>query len=199
MQTTITLPFVNLLPKQGCVHLYEDAIEANFVDLCASIQWKHEAITLFGRDVMQPRLTAWYGDQGTEYRYSGLMNYPLAWTEALLEIKRQVETISDCRFNSVLLNRYRNGQDSMGWHQDNEVELGDKPVIASVSLGVGRQFQMRHKFDKAIPRLNFELERGSLLIMLGDTQRYWQHQVPKTKKDIGERINLTFRTIIHSQ
>lgn len=196
MQTTISLPIENLLPKEGCVTLYEDVIDANFEDLCTSTQWKQEPITLFGREVMQPRLTAWYGDKGTEYRYSGLMNYPLSWTEALLEIKRQVEKISDCTFNSVLLNRYRHGQDSMGWHQDNEMELGDKPTIASVSLGAGRQFQMQHKFDKSLRRLNFELEHGSLLIMSGDTQRYWQHQVPKTKKDIGQRINLTFRTII---
>lgn len=197
MQSQINMPAQNLLPKEGRVLLFQNAINTDFASLVSDIQWKHEKIQIFGCKVLQPRLTAWYGDVGTEYSYSGLMNYPLRWTDSLIDIKKQVEEVLACEFNSVLCNFYRNGQDSMGWHQDNEIELGEDPVIASVSIGATRLFQMRHKIDKTQDRLKFELQNGSLLIMSGQTQQYWQHQVPKTKKDVGERINLTFRKIVN--
>lgn len=196
MRLLFNMPKENLLPINGLVLLFDDELSVDFQSLRQEIEWKHESIKLFGRHVLQPRLTAWYGDEGTEYSYSGLMNIPLLWTETLLEIKRRIEAISNAEFNSVLCNLYRNGQDSMGWHQDNEPELGIEPVIASVSFGASRRFQMRHKFDRSQDKLNVELHDGSVFIMSGETQKYWQHQVPKTKKDVGERINLTFRKII---
>ena len=195
MQIGLSLNSENLLPKHGSVVILMDFLEYDFHALRESIDWKHQAIKMFGRSVMQPRLTAWFGDEGTEYSYSGLMNYPLPWNSELLEIKKRVEELSQAKFNSVLLNLYRNGQDSMGWHQDNEVELGVNPTIASVSFGATRQFQMRHKFDKSIPKIDIGLQDGSVLIMSDVTQKYWQHQITKTKKVVGERINLTFRTI----
>jgi len=182
MQSTFLSSTDNLLPKHGHVRLLQNAIDVDFKHLRSEIAWKHEKIHLFGRHILQPRLTAWYGDPGTTYVYSGLHNEPLAWTETLLEIKQQVEQHTTCNFNSVLLNLYRDGQDSMGWHQDNEPELGEQPCIASLSLGETRTFQMRHKFDKSLNKLDFVLSNGTLLIMSGSTQRYWQHQVPKTKK-----------------
>lgn len=196
MQTSFLLNSENLLQKDGSVILFSDFLECDFHSLRQAINWKQQPIKMFGKSVMQPRLTAWYGDEGTEYSYSGLMNYPLSWNTQLLEIKKQVEELSGCKFNSVLLNLYRDGQDSMGWHQDNEIELGLNPTIASVSFGATRQFQMRHKFDKSIPKLDIGLQDGSILIMSGETQKYWQHKIPKTKKFVGERINLTFRTVL---
>lgn len=197
MQTSFSLTNCeqNLLPKDGEVYLYEQAINISYRSLLESLEWKHEQIRMFERWVYQPRLMAWYGDVGAKYIYSGLLNNPLPWTNELLEIKSQVEEKLGTTFNSVLANYYRDGQDSMGWHQDNEKELGDEPVIASVSLGAIRQFQLKHKSDKSLKTLKLDLQDKSLLVMQGQTQNFWQHQVPKTKRDVGGRINLTFRTI----
>lgn len=186
----------NLLPKDGCAVLYNNVIEADYEGLLQELNWKHEKIFFFGRWVLQPRLTAWYGDRGTEYKYSGLLNTPKQWTESLLTLKQTVENLTNESFNSVLANYYRDGQDSMGWHQDNESELGNRPLIASLSLGETRRFQFRHKTDKSLKTLSFDLAHGSLLLMSGQTQNFWQHQLPKTKRDVGGRINLTFRKII---
>ena len=195
MQTSLFQQSDNLLPCDGEVFLFPQSLNLEFEVLKNSIHWKHEKIYLFGRWVLQPRLTAWYGDDGTEYVYSGLKNIPKPWNEVLLSLKTKVESLSGKRFNSVLLNYYRDGQDSMGWHQDNEKVLGNEPTIASVSFGTSREFQLRHKFNKDIPKVSCLLENGSLLIMSGSTQEFWQHQIPKTKKQIGERINLTFRNV----
>ncbi|MBT8142240.1 MAG: alpha-ketoglutarate-dependent dioxygenase AlkB [Gammaproteobacteria bacterium] len=199
MQCALFSSDTNLLPRDGKVVLFENALNVDFDTLRDEIEWRHEKIRLFGKRVLQPRLTAWYGDPGTDYVYSGLKNTPKAWTPTLQAIKHKIEEYSKTRFNSVLLNLYRDGQDSMGWHQDNEPELGDNPVIASLSFGASRKFQMRHKFDKTLAKLDFELHSGSLLIMSGQTQQYWQHQLAKTKKAVGQRINLTFRTIHHKE
>ncbi len=196
MQTSFFQQSENLLPKDGHVVIYPSASNANFENLKNGIAWKHEKIKLFGRWVLQPRLTAWYGDEGTDYVYSGLKNRPLSWNPLLLKMKDLVEDISQATYNSVLLNYYRDGQDSMGWHQDNEKALGLYPIIASLSFGASREFQMRHKMDKSVPTIKSCLENGNLLIMSGKTQQWWQHQIPKTKKPVGERINLTFRRII---
>ena len=196
MQSSLFQQSDNLLPKDGHVVIYPSAINANFENLKDGIAWKHEKIKLFGRWVLQPRLTAWYGDEGTDYVYSGLKNTPNPWNPTLLNLKDQVEDLSNTKFNSVLINYYRDGQDSMGWHQDNEKALGLDPTIASLTFGTGREFHLRHKFDKSVPTVKSYLENESLLIMSGTTQQFWQHQVPKTKKPIGERINLTFRKII---
>jgi len=156
--------------------------------------WRQESIKLYGKPVDIPRLTAWYGDGGAGYIYSGITNVPLPWTPTLLEVKQAVERPSGVVFNSVLLNRYRTGKDSVAWHSDDEKEFGENPVIASVSFGDTRTFQFRHKRRKDL-KASVELTHGSLLIMRGATQHNWMHQIPKTTRDVGERINLTFRVV----
>lgn len=157
-------------------------------------QWQQDEMTVFGKTHPQPRLTAFYGKEGRPYSYSGIAMYPHAWTSPLIFIKDEIQEVCPAPFTSVLLNLYRDGKDSNGWHADNEKELGRDPVIASVSLGAGRWFQLRHNAKRECRQKIF-LEHGSLLIMAGATQRFWKHQIPKTATDIGERINLTFRMV----
>ncbi len=157
------------------------------------IEWKQESMNMYGKQVDFPRLTAWYGDNDKPYSFSGITLKPKIWTKELLEIKAKIESIANVQFNSVLLNRYRSGNDSISWHTDAEKELGQNPVIASVNFGATRKFQLRHINTKE--KLEIELIHGSLLIMQGELQHYWQHQVPKTSKVVCERINLTFRVI----
>lgn len=152
---------------------------------------------MFGRQVAIPRLQAWYGDPNCTYRYSGLQLNPLPWTPDLLQLKARVEKLCQHTFNSVLLNLYRTGSDSNGWHSDDEKELGEQPVIASLSLGETRRFRLRHKYDKDIAPINLNLSSGSLLCMSGHSQSCWQHCIPKTARTVGPRINLTFRNILH--
>lgn len=158
-----------------------------------NIAWKLESMSMYGKQVNFPRLMAWYGDNDKSYSFSGKTFEPQTWTKELIEVKEKIEPISKVVFNSVLLNLYRNGNDSMSWHTDAEKELGRNPVIASVNFGATRKFQLRHIHTKE--KLEIELTHGSLLIMQGELQHYWQHQVPKTSKVVGERINLTFRVI----
>ena len=148
---------------------------------------------MFGKNIAIPRLTAWYGDQNMNYNYSGINNDPNPWTSELQGLKAKVEQATNATFNSVLLNQYRNGNDSVSWHADNEPELGLNPIIASVNLGATRVFKLRHNITKEVIKL--ELTHGSLLVMGGELQHYWQHAVPKTKKVLDTRINLTFRLI----
>jgi alkylated DNA repair dioxygenase AlkB len=182
------------------VFLYPDFIPAAEADrllreLRDTTEWRQETIKLFGKPVDVPRLTAWYGDEGTRYTYSGIENVPLPWTPCLREVKRAVEPSSGVVFNSVLLNRYRTGRDSVSWHADDEPEFGARPVIASVSFGGTRSFQMKHKRRKEL-KASVELTHGSLLIMRGGTQADWLHQVRKTSRPVEERLNLTFRAVV---
>jgi alkylated DNA repair dioxygenase AlkB len=173
------------------------AAEALFQALLATIPWRQEPIKLFGKEVMQPRLTAWHGDPDACYRYSGLSLEPLPWTAALLSLRQQVSAATGAEFNSVLLNLYRTGQDSMGWHADNEPELGPAPVIASVSLGATRRFRLRPGAGTLPhPPIGIDLPTGSLLLMRGPTQQRWQHALPKTSRHVEARLNLTFRRIV---
>jgi alkylated DNA repair dioxygenase AlkB len=167
--------------------------EAYLKNLLDDIQWRQEEMKIYGRQIKFPRLTSWYGDSNKPYTFSGITLNPNVWTKELLEIKNKIELQFDIAFNSVLLNLYRDGSDSISWHTDAEKELGQNPIIASVNFGATRKFQLRHKETKE--RIDINLENGSLLIMQGELQHYWQHQIPKTKKDIGQRINLTFRFI----
>jgi len=157
------------------------------------IEWKRESMNMYGKQVDFPRLTAWYGDNDKPYSFSGITLQPKVWSKELLEIKEKIEPIANVQFNSVLLNRYRNGNDSISWHTDAEKELGQNPVISSVNFGATRKFQLRHIETKE--KIEIELTHGSLLIMQGELQHFWQHQVPKTSKVVNERINLTFRVI----
>jgi alkylated DNA repair dioxygenase AlkB len=169
--------------------------DACFSELLDLVEWEQHLIRIRGREVASPRLSAWYGDPGAHYRYSGLSLEPRPWLPPILELKTKVEGACDAPFNSVLLNLYRDGADSMGWHSDDEPELGERPVIASLSLGATRRFRLRHRRRKDLEPVAIDLESGSLLIMQGDTQRFWKHQVPKTKRTVEPRINLTFRSI----
>lgn len=189
----------NLLPYQGSAVFYAglfSEVESKeiFCSLVETTQWKHEPILLFGKRVLQPRLTAWYGDRGKEYRYSGTLQVPLPWTKTLLVIKSRVEEKCQTSFNSALLNYYRDEKDSMGWHRDNEKELGAMPTIASVSFGATRTFQIRNYREKSVRR-DVDLSDGSLLIMSGEMQENWEHCIPKRARVIGPRINITFRYI----
>jgi len=168
--------------------------EALFTDLANNVRWSQQSAVFAGKAVPLPRLTAWYGDAGKSYSYSGITVQPKPWTETLMAIKQRVEAVARVPFNSVLLNYYRNEQDSVSWHSDDEPELGTNPVIASVSFGATRKFQFKHKHNNEL-RSELELTPGSLLLMQGTTQHFWKHQIPKTKQSHGGRINLTFRVI----
>jgi alkylated DNA repair dioxygenase AlkB len=161
-----------------------------------SIQWKQNTIKMYGKENPIPRLEAWYGDSGKSYAYSGIQMDPIPWTDELKEIKSTVELESGIKFNSVLINFYRDGKDRVAWHSDNEKELGQNPVIGSVSFGAERNFKLRHKKYK-LNGLKKEilLKHGSFLLMQGSTQHHWMHEIPRTAKLIGPRINLTFRVI----
>lgn len=159
-----------------------------------NIRWKQDHIRFFGKTVPLPRLTAWYGDPGATYKYSGIQSDPNPWNEGLLYLRNMIESASGAHFNSVLLNWYRDGSDSLSWHADDEKELGENPTIASASFGTTREFIFRLKSDEK-KRIKFKLESGSLIIMRGPTQKNWVHSVPKRKSASGSRFNLTFREI----
>jgi alkylated DNA repair dioxygenase AlkB len=164
--------------------------------LIAEISWRCEEVVMWGRRMPQPRLTAWYGDAGASYAYSGVELHPLPWTPVLLDIKARIEETTGSSFNSVLLNYYRDHRDSVGFHSDDEPELGERPVIASLSLGAERTFILKHKKLKGAKPVRLRLTSGSLLLMRGDTQRCWRHGVPKESRPCGPRVNLTFRKIL---
>lgn len=165
--------------------------------LIAEIPWRSEEVVIWGRRVLQPRLIAWYGDPGRSYAYSGIELEPLPWTPLLFDIKSRVEDAASTKFNSVLLNYYRDNRDSVGFHSDDEPELGARPAIASLSLGEERTFVLKHKTLKSVSPVRLHLASGSLLVMKGDTQHCWKHAIPKESRPCGPRVNLTFRQIIH--
>ena len=167
-----------------------------FDTLKNNIIWEKQKIKLYGEVHDVPRLTAWYGDPNKSYIYSGIKLNTNPWNAVLLKIREKIEKISKIKFNSVLLNLYRSGSDSVSWHSDDEPELGKNPVIGSLSLGETRQFQMKHKFNRDLKQ-KILLQHGSFLLMRGKTQHHWLHQIPKRKNFKGERINLTFRVIKH--
>ena len=156
--------------------------------------WQQDNITVYGKKYAQPRLTALFGNNGKPYSYSNITMQPHEFTEELLAIGSRIETITNINFTTCLLNLYRDGKDSNGWHADNEKELGQNPIIASVTLGQERFFHLKHRTNKNL-KSKILLQHGSLLVMKGETQHQWLHQIPKTAKPIGERINLTFRII----
>jgi len=159
------------------------------------VPWRSEKVTVWGKKYDQPRLIAWYGDKGRAYTYSGISLEPLPWTEDLQLLKGVVEQFAGESFNSVLLNYYRDERDSMGFHSDNEPELGPQPTIASVSLGEERTFVFKHKTAKELRPIRLRLPSGSLLVMKGGTQANWKHGIEKETRPCGPRVNLTFRRI----
>ena len=175
---------------------FYDKVESDriFKTLLETIEWKQEKIMMYGKQLLLPRLSAWYGDNNKPYTYSGIKLNPLPWTDELLKIKERIEKEAKVKFSSVLINRYRDGQDYVGWHTDAEKELGKNPIIGSVNFGATRKFQLR-RIDDHKEKFEVELKHGTFLVMGGETQHFWQHQVPKTAIKIGERLNLTFRVI----
>jgi len=169
--------------------------DQRFSALRSRIDWQQEDILIFGERRRVPRLVAWHGDPGTTYVYSGTVHEPVPWTADLQWIRARVEALTGQRYNSVLLNLYRDGRDGMGWHADDEPELGRNPVIASVSLGATRRFCLRHRRRKDL-KVDLLLPHGSLLCMGGATQHHWVHALPKTRRPVGERINLTLRLVV---
>ena len=165
-----------------------------FEKLSSETPWQHDLITVFGKTHPQPRLTSFYGMADLNYSYSNIKMKPHSFTPALLKLKVEVEQKAKTSFNSVLLNLYRDGKDSNGWHADNEKELGLNPIIASVTLGSERFFHLKHN-SKPEHKCKIKLQNGSLLLMKGSTQHFYKHQIPKTMQPVGPRINLTFRTI----
>lgn len=164
--------------------------------LIETISWRSESIVLWGKTHAQPRLIAWYGDEGKRYTYSGLTLVPLPWTPLLAHLRQRVEQLTAAHFNSVLLNYYRDGHDSMGFHSDDEPELGPNPIIASLSLGEERVFILKHRTKRHVKPVRMSLASGSVLLMQGETQRYWKHGIEKDKRACGPRINLNFRRIV---
>ena len=177
--------------------MFEERHATRLLDaLLKKVEWVQNTIRFYGKKSLVPRLEAWYGDPGKSYSYSGIQMDPTPWIEELLEIKRTIEPIAETRFNSVLINYYRDGQDRVAWHSDDEKELGIEPIIGSVSLGAKRRFKLRHKgFDKKGQQAEIMLAHGSLLLMKGPTQHFWKHEIPRTVRPVGKRINLTFRVI----
>ncbi|SIS79868.1 alpha-ketoglutarate-dependent dioxygenase AlkB family protein [Neptunomonas antarctica] len=163
--------------------------------LSAEIHWRQDSIQVYGKTHQIPRLQSFQGEPGIRYQYSNLVLETKLWHPLVLSLKTRIEQHCQHLFNSVLINRYRNGQDKMGWHSDDEPELGTNPVIASLSFGTERRFILRHRWDKQRPKIELNLGQGTLLLMAGQTQHYWQHTVPSSRRVQEERINLTFRYV----
>jgi alkylated DNA repair dioxygenase AlkB len=191
----ISLPGADLVLLRNAVP--GDRPETLLAALIAETPWRQESITLYGKTHLQPRLVAWHGDSGATYRYSGKTYQPNPWTERLANLRARMEELAGVRFNSVLLNYYRDNRDSMGLHADDEPELGERPVIASLSLGEERILYFRHKRERGRRGLDLPLPDGSVLLMRGDTQANWKHGMRKLSRPCGPRVNLTFR-LIHS-
>ncbi len=192
-------PQANLLPADGRVTYHGQifappAAAAHFAALMDRVPWRHDEAVMFGKRIVTARKVAWYGDAEFDYTYSGTTKRALPWSPHLLELKAVADGATGARFNSCLLNLYHDGSEGMGWHSDDEASLADGAPIASLSLGAERRFRLKHKVTGAT--VSLALEDGSLLVMAGTTQRYWLHQLPKTKRVSQPRINLTFRTMV---
>ena len=189
----------NILPGNGLARYYARLLSPPEVSrylntFIETLQWQQDEVTMFGKKIITRRKVAWYGDSSLAYTYSGTTRYALPWTPQLLEVKNIVERACGHTFNTCLLNLYHNGSEAMGWHSDNEKELGNTPVIASVSLGAPRRFVFKHKKTKE--KTEVLLEHGSLLIMEEETQQHWLHSLPATIRVKDLRVNLTFRNIV---
>lgn len=193
----LDLPLADAQVRYAASWLDPTEADALLERLLHEIPWERHRLQMFGREVDSPRLSCWIGDPGTTYTYSRSRFEPQPWTASLSELRERVQMFCGARFNSVLANLYRDGRDSMGWHSDDEPELGLRPVIASLSLGAERRFRLRRKSPRGVRTtpMGLPLAHGSLLCMAGETQRYYQHDVPKTAALSGARINLTFRYI----
>jgi alkylated DNA repair dioxygenase AlkB len=189
----------NILPFDGTVNYYGRVMGTAEADgylqiLLDTIQWKNDEARIFGRHIITKRKVAWYGDQSFDYAYSGTTRTALAWTPELLQLKTLTEQLTGERYNSCLLNLYHTGDEGMAWHSDDEKMLGKDSTIASLSFGAERKFSLKHRVSKEATSLM--LEHGSLLVMKGTTQSHWLHSLPKSKRVVMPRVNLTFRTMV---
>ncbi|MCD0279719.1 alpha-ketoglutarate-dependent dioxygenase AlkB [Xanthomonas melonis] len=192
MSIRVVLPGADIRWTRGWLPAAQ--ADALLQTLLAQVHWEVHRIRMFGRVVDSPRLSSWIGDAEASYRYSGTRFAPEPWLDALQPVRAQLQADTGHRFNSVLINRYRSGSDAMGWHSDDEPELGAQPLIASLSLGARRRFAFKHRNEASLKQI-LELGHGDLLLMGGDTQRHYRHALPRTARLVGERINLTFRQV----
>ncbi|NKB31729.1 MAG: alpha-ketoglutarate-dependent dioxygenase AlkB [Pseudomonadales bacterium] len=176
----------------------KDEAELLLQRLSAGIPWQQDKLRIGGREIPVPRLQCWMGERGSVYGYSGIRLQPIDWSEEVLLIRRRIQELTSLTFNSVLLNYYRDGRDSVAWHADDEAELGPSPIIASVSLGAAREFQLRRKTRDKTEKIRLNLQNGSLLVMGSTLQTHWEHRLPKVKHLQEARVNLTFRNIVSS-
>ena len=188
-----------LLPVDGSAILHEQFLHPNdadhaFRDLFETTPWESHDIIVFGQKHREPRLSTWHGDEGVRYTYSNLERIPIGWTPVLQRLRESCERVCGATFNSVLVNLYRDGNDGVGWHADDERENGPQPVIASLSLGASRRFDFQHRVLKRVESV--QLNAGDLIVMSGASQSHWVHRIAKTKRQVGPRINLTFRKVI---
>lgn len=199
MKNSLAIEGSSLCPFDGELYrvkafFSQPEADRQFDSFYRTLAWQEESLLIFGKWCKVPRLMCWYGDAEAVYRYSSVEHRPLPWTSELSAVKANIETFCGCAFNSVLANLYRDGRDSMGYHADNEKELGINPVIASLSFGDARLFRLYHK--KRRENLDIILEHGDLLVMAGELQHHWVHALPKTRQAKNSRINLTFRRIL---
>lgn len=192
----------NLLPKDGTVNYYgkiidQEEADAFYLQLLENIEWKNDEAVIFGKKILTKRKVAWYGDDNYEYTYSNSTKKAIPWTPELLKLKALAEEKTGEEFNSCLLNLYHNGEEGMAYHSDGEKDLKKNGAIASLSFGAERKFSFKHKFTKE--KVELLLEHGSLLVMKDQTQSFWLHRLPPTKKVFTPRINLTFRTIVKEE
>ena len=193
------IPAKNCLSQNGVAYYLpnffsKSEAEDLFQCLQQDVAWQADCVRLFGKLITTRRKTAWYGDPGMNYVYSGIARQPIPWDQTILGIKHRIESALPFNFNSCLMNYYHDGNDGMGWHQDNEKELGGFPCIASISLGADRFFDFKHIYTHQ--KIRLMLQSGSLLLMQGETQKFWKHSLPKSKMIVHPRINLTFRRIV---
>ena len=196
LEDELIVPEIEDAQLQYIPHAFTAPQADDYLRCCLEqLPWRQDTLRIAGRLIPIPRLQNWFADDGAEYSYSGISFTANPWPDYLLAMKQVIEQMTGHRFNSVLANYYRNGNDSVDWHSDDEPELGCQPVIASVSLGTPREFSLRHRFNNAIPQYKLTLQHGSLLLMSGRTQSHWQHRIAKQKAIMTPRVNLTFRAI----
>lgn len=183
-----------LINDDGILQYFENYSDATLDEVLKGLSWRQDTITMYGKTHPLPRMTAWHGVAGITHSYSGIKMVAVEWTPILYKLKLQLEKDLNAQFNSVLINYYRDGQDHMSYHADDELELGPAPTIASLSFGETRSFQLKHKYNKD-KKVVIPIPNGSLVVMKGELQQFWVHKIAKTAKKIGPRVNLTFRNI----
>jgi alkylated DNA repair dioxygenase AlkB len=189
--------FVDLIVRDGVLQYCDNYSDETLENVVKDLTWRQDSITMYGKTHPLPRMTAWHGEVGITHSYSGIKMVAAAWTPVLLKLKQELEIDLGVKFNSVLINYYRNGLDHMSYHSDDEKDLGPNPTIASLSFGETRSFQLKHKFDKSQQTVSLLVHNGSLIVMKEELQHFWVHKIAKTTRPIGPRVNLTFR-YIHS-